>query len=40
MPSRLRVWFDGLGAMDHLNREDTTLQRAFDVVVEQFSAGG
>ena len=33
MPSRLRAWFDGLGAMDHLNREDTTLQRAFAVVI-------
>ena len=33
MPSRLRAWFDELGHLDHLNTEDTTLQRAFAVVI-------
>ena len=33
MPSKLRAWFDELGHLDHLNTEDTTLQRAFAVVI-------
>ncbi|PID46734.1 MAG: hypothetical protein CSB47_02465 [Proteobacteria bacterium] len=33
MPSKLRAWFDHLGTLEHLDREDTTLQRAFAVVI-------
>ncbi|PWQ98833.1 TerB family tellurite resistance protein [Leucothrix pacifica] len=33
MPSKLRAWFDHLGTLDHLDKQDTTLQRAFAVVI-------
>lgn len=33
MPSKLREWFDELGHLDHLNKKDHTLQRAFAVVI-------
>lgn len=33
MPSKLKAWFDHLGSLDHLNKKDATLQRAFAVVI-------
>ncbi len=33
MPSKLREWFDELGQLDHLDKKDHTLQRAFAVVI-------
>ena len=33
MSNKLTKWFDEVGHLDHLNRNDTTLQRAFAVVI-------
>ena len=33
MPNKLKAWFDQAGRLDHLDRNDTTLQRAFAVVI-------
>jgi len=33
MPKKLKAWFDQVGHLDHLDRNDTTLQRAFAVVI-------
>lgn len=33
MPTKLRAWFDSLDKIDNIDREDTTLQRAFAVVI-------
>ncbi|GAA0406023.1 hypothetical protein GCM10009133_13350 [Cocleimonas flava] len=33
MPSKLREWFDELGHLNHLDKKDITLQRAFAVVI-------
>ena len=33
MPSKLRAWFDHLGNLDHLDKQDATLKRAFAVVI-------
>jgi uncharacterized tellurite resistance protein B-like protein len=33
MPNKLKVWFDEVGHFDYMDREDTTLQRAFAVVI-------
>ena len=33
MPSKLREWFDHLGSLDHLDKKDLRLQRAFAVVI-------
>ncbi len=33
MPNKLKAWFDEVGHLDHLNKQDTTLQRAFAVVI-------
>jgi uncharacterized tellurite resistance protein B-like protein len=33
MPNKLRAWFEDVGHLDHLNKEDSTLQRAFAVVI-------
>lgn len=33
MPSKLKAWFDHFGNLEHLDKKDTTLQRAFAVVI-------
>ncbi len=33
MPSKLKAWFNEVGHLDHLDKSDTTLQRAFAVVI-------
>ncbi len=33
MTNKLKAWFDQVGHLDHLDRNDTTLQRAFAVVI-------
>ena len=33
MPSKLKAWFDHLGSLDHLDKKDITLRRAFAVVI-------
>lgn len=33
MANKLKAWFDQVGHLDHLDRNDTTLQRAFAVVI-------
>ena len=33
MPNKLKTWFDQVGHLDHLDRNDATLQRAFAVVI-------
>ena len=33
MANKLKAWFDQVGNLDHLDRNDTTLQRAFAVVI-------
>ena len=33
MPSKLKAWFDHVGHLDHLDKSDTVLQRAFAVVI-------
>ena len=33
MPSKLKAWFDHVGNLDHLDKSDTVLQRAFAVVI-------
>lgn len=33
MPSKLREWFDNVGHLDHLDKEDETLKRAFAMVI-------
>lgn len=33
MPSKLKAWFDHLGSLDHLDKKDVTLRRAFAVVI-------
>ena len=33
MPNKLKAWFDEVGHLDHLDRNDKILQRAFAVVI-------
>lgn len=33
MPNKLKAWFNEIGHLDHIDREDSTLQRAFAVVI-------
>ena len=33
MANKLKAWFEKVGHLDHIDRNDTTLQRAFAVVI-------
>ncbi|MEH6456530.1 MAG: TerB family tellurite resistance protein [Cocleimonas sp.] len=33
MTNKIKMWFDELGHLDHLNKKDTILQKAFAVVI-------
>ena len=33
MPQAMKAWFENVGHLDHLDRNDKTLQRAFAVVI-------